>query len=106
MRVLRFSIAGQKLVRGLACDFSNIVGGSKGYLWARFTFPAEWAGFKKVAVFSYKGKEYPVGLDKANSCEIPEEVLAGGNVPVQVYVVGQRDRTRVQTNAVAFKVSR
>jgi hypothetical protein len=38
---LRFSITGQKLARGLGCDFSNIMGGSKGYLWARFTFPAE-----------------------------------------------------------------
>ena len=106
MRVLRFNAAGQTLSRDPSCIFSGIMAGSKGYLRALFYFSKDWAGCKKVAVFSHKGKEYPVPLDKAGYCDVPEEVLAGSPVPVQVYLVGQRGETRFPTNAVAFKVSR
>ena len=102
MRFLEFIASGQTLKRSPACDFSGIVAGSKGYLFARFYFSKEWAGCKKVAVFTYKGKEYPVGL-KDNMCEIPAEVLAGG--PVQVYVLGARGACRIPTDPVAFTVN-
>lgn len=103
MKVLEFSTAGQTLKRSPACDFSGIVAGSRGYLLAQFHFTADWANCKKVAVFTCKGKEYPVGLSN-NRCEVPAGVLAGG--PVQVYVVGQRGGLRITTNAVAFAVQR
>jgi hypothetical protein len=103
LRVLDFIVSGQTLKRAPACDFSGIVAGSRGYLFARFHFSADWAGCKKVAVFTCKGKEYPVGL-KDNRCEVPAEVLTGG--PVQVYAVGQRGPLRITTDAVAFTVNR
>jgi hypothetical protein len=98
---LEFIATGQTLKRAPACDFSGIVAGSNGYLFARFHFSRDWAGCKKVAVFTCKGKEYPVGL-KDNMCEIPADALTGG--PVQVYLVGQRGAVRITTDAVAFTV--
>lgn len=95
MRFLEFIAAGQTLTRSPACDFSGIVAGSRGYLFARFHFSADWAGRKKVAVFTYRGIDYPVGLTD-NRCEVPAEVLAGG--PVQVYVLGARGSSRIPTN--------
>lgn len=103
MRFLDFTISGQMLKRVPACDFTGIVAGSRGYLFARFHFSADWVGCKKVAVFICKGREYPVGLSN-NRCEVPTDVLTGG--PVQVYVVGQRDSLRITTDAVAFAVQR
>lgn len=79
MRVLEFVAEGQTLKRDPRCDFAGIVSGSKGYLHACFHFCKEWKGCKKVAVFSCKGKDYPVPLDY-NMCEIPAEALAGSSV--------------------------
>ena len=99
MRVLDFIISGQTLTRDPGCDFSGIVAGSRGYLHARFRFSAAWAGCKKVAVFTYKGEEYPVALQN-NECEIPAEVLDGKTV--QLYVAGQSGKLRIYTTSVAF----
>ena len=101
MRVLEFIASEQRLQRDPLCDFSGIVAGSRGYLFARFRFSKEWSGCKKVAVFTCRGKEYPVGL-KENMCEVPPEVLTGG--PVQVYVLGARGACRIPTEPVAFTV--
>ena len=99
MRVLDFIATGQTLLQAPACDFSGIVAGSRGYLQARFQFSKEWAGCKKVAVFTCKGKGYPAPLE-LNMCEIPAEALTGS--AVQVYVVGRRPGYQITTSVVAF----
>lgn len=60
MKILDFIVSGQKIECDPMCDFSNIASGSRGYLYARFRFSAEWLDCKRVAVFSCRGKEYPV----------------------------------------------
>lgn len=99
MKVLDFIISGQKLQRDPSCDFSGIVAGSRGYLFARFRFSAAWAGCKKVAVFSCKGNAHPVQLAN-NMCEIPAEALTGTSV--QVYVVGRRSGYEITSGEIAF----
>ena len=99
MRVLEFIATGQTLTRAPACDFTGIVAGSRGYLRARFQFSKDWAGCKKVAVFSSKGQEYPVPLEY-NMCEIPAEALTGS--AVQVYVIGRRPGYQITTAVAAF----
>ena len=99
MRTLDFIASEQTLKQALACDFTGIVAGSCGYLRARFQFSKEWAGCKKVAVFTSKGQEYPVPLE-FNMCEIPAEALTGS--AVQVYVVGRRPGYQIITNVAAF----
>ena len=99
MRVLEFIVSGQTLTRDPLCDFSGIAAGSTGYLFARFRFSKDWAGCKKVAVFTCNGEEHPVGL-KDNMCEIPAAALTGR--AVRVYVVGRRDGCSIPTNVAAF----
>lgn len=99
MRVLDFIVTGQTLRRDPACDFSGITAGSSGYLQARFRFSADWAGYKKAAVFTASGVEYPVGL-RDGMCEIPAEALAGR--VVRVMVVGRRGFSDLPTNEIAF----
>lgn len=102
MRVLDFIITGQKLRRDPLCDFSGLAAGSRGYLFARFRFSANWVSCKKVAVFVCKGKEYPAAL-KNNMCEIPAEALAGQIV--KVYVVGRKPGVELTTDEAAFRQS-
>lgn len=99
MRVLEFTAAGQKLTKAPGCDFTGIVAGTRGYLYACFSFSKDWAGCKKVAVFSSNGKEYPTPV-LYNMCEIPAEALTGS--AVQVYVVGRRPGFQITTNNAAF----
>lgn len=105
MRFLDFVASGQILQRDQRCDFSGIAAGSRGYLYARFRFTTkDWSGSKRVAVFTYKGKEYPAPL-QFGQCEAPEEVLHGG--PVQVHLVGLRsDGVKITTGRTAFTVNR
>lgn len=101
MRVLSFTVTGQKLTADPVCDFSGIVSNSRGYLYARFRFSSDWTGCKKAAIFTGNGGPYPVPLVN-NMCEIPPEALTGNLV--QVSVVGQRkDGYRIPTNTIEFK---
>lgn len=99
MRILEFVAEGQTLKRDPRCDFAGIVSGSRGYLYACFHFSKDWNGCKKVAVFTCKGKDYPVAIDY-NMCEIPAEALTGSTV--QVYVVGRRPGFEIITAVAAF----
>ena len=99
MRVLEFVAEGQTLKRDPRCDFAGIVAGSKGYLHACFHFCKEWKGCKKVAVFTSRGRDYPVPLEY-NMCEIPAEALTGS--AVQVYVIGRRPGYQITTAVAAF----
>lgn len=100
MRVLCFTVSGQKLAQDPACDFSGIVSNSRGYLRAKFRFSPDWAGCKKVAIFTGCSDARPVPL-VGDSCEIPAEALTGS--AVQVCVVGQREKRRIPTNTIEFK---
>ena len=100
MRILDFIVSQQRIECDPACDFAGIASGSRGYLYARFRFSADWKGCKKVAVFSYRGEDSPTPL-KNDLCLIPAEALVGNTV--RVSVVGQRGECRITTNKVSFQ---
>ena len=101
MRILDFIVSGQRIERDPLCNFDGIAHGSRGYLHARFRFSAEWSGCKRVAIFTCRGKEYPVPLVK-NVCVIPDEALMGSTVKVSV--IGQRsDGYRIPTDSTEFQ---
>ena len=102
MKVLDFNIVGQTIQRDPECDFSGLVAGSRGYVHARFRFSSDWAGCKKVATFSAKGKDHHVPLIH-NTCEIPAEALTGATVRVKV--TGRREGFEIITDTVAFAQS-
>lgn len=67
-----FQITHQRITR---TDTFEVVGGSKGYLHARFSFCEDWADEKvRIAIFTGGGVSYPMFLEN-DTCEIPWEVL-------------------------------
>ncbi len=96
MRELFFKINGQKLQKDPNCNFKGIIAGTRNYLVASFLFSSDWSGMTKVAVFKKLGEEYPVKIEK-NKCIIPAEALTWRNF--SVYVIGQKDDSRIKTNA-------
>lgn len=100
MRVLDFMITGQRIACDPRCNFTGIAAGTRGYLLARFRFSSDWAKCKRVAVFSCRGKDYPVPIING-TCTIPEEALVGSRV--ELHVVGQRSDCRIVTNTTWFE---
>lgn len=103
MRILKFIITAQSILKDPDCDFSGIVAGTKGYLRAEFSVSGEWVGCRMAAIFSCMRKEYPRPI-KNGSCVIPAEALEWDNFGVRV--VGQRDSYRITTNEVKVKQER
>lgn len=89
MRILQFRINGQKLSKD--GDFSGLIAGTKGYLYAAYNFDREWDGCKKAAVFSRHDKEYPVPIINSK-CAVPDEIT--GYKRWKVYLVGERKRVQ------------
>ena len=103
MRTLKFIITAQAITKDPDCDFSGIVSGTKGYLYAQFSFSEEWEGCRMAAVFSSLGKEYPRPVTEGK-CVIPAEALEWDNFGVRV--VGQRENYRITTNEIKIRQER
>lgn len=103
MRVLKFIINGQKIEKDPACDFSGIIAGTEGYLWAEFSVSQEYAGCRMAAVFSCLGKEYPQPIMNG-MCKIPEEALKWDKFCVRV--VGQKENYRITTGEIKVNQER
>lgn len=103
MRTLKFIITAQSIQKDPDCDFSGIVSGTKGYLYAQFSFSEEWEGCRMAAVFSSLGKEYPRPVTEGK-CVIPAEALTWDNFGVRV--VGQRENYRITTNEIKIRQER
>lgn len=73
MRILTFSIEGQKLYK--YGDFSHIVRNTKQYLKCSFNFvDADWSKYKRIAVFEFEDNEYAIPIAGDNTCVVPDEV--------------------------------
>lgn len=100
MRILKFNVCKQNIIRDPNCNFDNIVAGTKGYLQAEFTFSGEWTGCRMAAVFSCLGKDYAQPIIN-NRCEIPEEALTWDRFGVRV--VGEKEGYRITTNEIKIR---
>jgi hypothetical protein len=98
VRTLKFSIDKQILTK--QGDFTGLVAGSKGYLQAQFSFSADWAGHRKVAVFTANdGTEYNEPIE-AGLCRVPDDVAACASF--KVHVVGRRGDATPRTSRVTI----
>ena len=95
MRILQFRINGQKLSKD--GDFSGLIAGTKGYLYAAYNFDREWDRCKKAAVFSRYDKEYPVPIINSKWA-VPDEITACKRW--KIYLVGEIKGYRITTNEV------
>lgn len=104
MKTLRFIVDDQTICKDPTCDFSGLVPGSSGCLFAEFAFSKEWDGCLRVAgFFSPLGKEYPPReLSYGTSCVIPFEALQKRSFKIQV--IGMKtvngEKVRLKTNKV------
>jgi len=98
MRTISFSITGQHIT---ASPISDLVGNTRNYVKAEFTFSSEWDDLFKVAVFTANSKQYAV-LIEAGECIIPAIAMSGEYFDVGVYAGS--GLTRLTTNTVRVRV--
>lgn len=92
---IKFRIDHQRIVR---TDAFYVVGGSRGYLFARFEFSEDWADEVAYAVFTINGRSYRQPIVD-NECEVPWEVLNTNR-----FLVGCEAGDRITSDAVAVDV--
>jgi len=80
MRTISFTINGQRIT---GSTISNLVGNTKNYVEASFSFSSEWDGFFKVAIFTANSKQYPAILQN-NKCMVPDIAMSGEYMDVGV----------------------
>lgn len=102
MRLLKFIVNKQIVEPDPNCDFSNIVPGTNGYLYASFSFSSEWKDHAKVVGFwSMMGKEFaPQQLNENSICLIPAEALKNRAFQLQVMGKNQDGSAHLKTNKV------
>lgn len=101
MRNLKFSVEGDRLAKDPACDFSGIQSGCSGFLRCMFNFSAQWAGYRRIAVFSAGIQETAVEI-QGGAATVPSEVLAGRRM--QVKVIGVKPDARIITNKIYLRL--
>ena len=79
--MLNFNIVNQTITR---TDAFNVVGDSKNYLQAKFSFSDEWSDLK-TAIFKYGDAAYCVILPDDNVCTVPWEVIKPPYFTVSVF---------------------
>lgn len=82
MQYIDFKVQHQTITR---IDKYEVVGGSQNYLYARFTFCAEWADITATAVFSTNSGKHYSALIEDGECLVPWEVLTGAEFWVGVF---------------------
>lgn len=95
MHTLQFRVDKQTLTK--QDGFDGLVAGTRGYLRARFAFSTDWAGHRKVAVFSCAAGEFAV-LISGNICDVPDEVAACSSFKVRC--VGRSDTSTLTSTRV------
>ena len=110
--MLLFEVIGQSLKR---TDHFNPATDSVEYLKAKFTFnDSAWSGKTQTALFRLGSDTYKSVLGTDGTCNVPSEVLVGGNSRVArihgetifVSLIGEYGKIRITTNEVAIKLNR
>lgn len=98
MRYLIFEVTNQKVVS--TSDNSNIVMGTKGYLYVRVNFIGnDWNGCKVVARFSSGTyEEYVPIID--NICKVPEE--AASKRSFKISFIGRKKDYQISTGQIVI----
>ena len=102
MRILEFTVNGQRLKRASGCSFNHIIMGSKNFLRTRFTFrSSEWPYRTKIVVFKTSTKTEYIPLNNMNECDIPDVITSSSAFTIQI--IGVSGEQRVPTNEVTIR---
>lgn len=98
MRMLQFIVDGQNLKKDPACNFLNLIRGSKGYLKCKFQLSDEWKKLRIIATFWRYDKEMAAIWVTDGACGIPDEVAELKNF--KIVLTGVKGNKLIKTNAV------
>ena len=98
MKTIAFIITGQHIQ---GSPWSDLVGNTKNYVKATFSFDSTWDNMLKVAIFTANSKQYPVIIEN-NECIVPGIAMSGEFFDVGVY--GGAGSTRLTTDTARVRV--
>ena len=95
MRVLKYKVQGQNIVRESGCDFSHIIKGSNNYIRLVFEWDEQWKNKAKVISFrNADGEEINVVLQ--SKIVLQEKITKGSMFSFVIY--GKEGEEKIQTN--------
>lgn len=95
MRILRYKVQGQNVIRDNTCDFSNIARGTDKYLKLVFSWDEEWRGKAKVIrLRNAQGEEMNIVLQ--DKVVLPKNVTSGSIFSFELY--GKSATEMIKTN--------
>lgn len=100
MRLLRFIVSNDMIMRDPECDFSGLFPGRETEVMVEFDFSPEWNNMVKVAAFwSIIGTEYPPQkLVDGETCMIPVEALQRPAFKMQI--LGRNKHKYIETQKI------
>lgn len=94
MRILRYKVQGQNIIRDSTCDFSNIVRGTNNYIKLVFEWDKDWRN--KAKVISLRNSEgVETNLAIKENALLPEVVTNGSMFSFVLY--GKDNIEKIQT---------
>lgn len=94
MRILRYKVQGQNIIRDSTCDFSNIVRGTNNYIKLVFELDKDWRN--KAKVISLRNSEgVETNLAFKENVLLPEVVTNGSMFSFVLY--GKDNIEKIQT---------
>lgn len=98
MKTIAFIITGQHIQ---GSPWSDLVGNTKNYVKATFSFDSTWDNMLKVAIFTANSKQYPAIIEN-NECIVPGIAMSGEFFDVGVF--GGAGSTRLTTDTARVRV--
>ena len=99
-RILSFKCSGQKLIKAPGASFSDILSGSKNYLFINCEFDND--ADRTIAVFQDGKREEAVELEEG-MCPLPDSFADGPYFRMSVY--WSKGETEVLTNSVYVRLT-
>lgn len=95
MRILRYKVQGQNIIRDNTCDFSNIVRGTNNYIKLIFEWDEDWRC--KAKVISLRNSEGIETNFAVKESAVLQEVITNGSM-FSFVLYGKDNIEKVQTN--------
>lgn len=95
MRILRYKVKGQNIIRDNTCDFSNIVRGTNNYIKLIFEWDEDWR--YKAKVISLRNSEGIETNFAVKESAVLQEVITNGSM-FSFVLYGKDNIEKVQTN--------
>lgn len=100
---MTFNVENQILSR---TDTNKIIEKSKNYLFAEFTFSADWDNTNKAIIFDNNTLRYKVYLDSNNKCQVPNRIIRNDGFTISVVGEDNNDFVKITTSELYIAVGK